>query len=160
MGMSFSIYVGPMAVCKITKVLHVCEVRTCSNADCKRHKKELLSNFCPSCGTAVSRSSFTVEANPNFQEMDKELDEALWEISRESSLKDQACYVPNKKREGEPKRSTVFYTDTSAQFVTDLPVAEETAWFASSFDTELKILAKAYGSENVEIKWGIFPLYS
>lgn len=158
MGMSFSVYVGPMAVCQVKKIPTVFEDQICPNTECEQHK--LTDNFCPSCGTAASTHSYTLEVNPDFQDMAIELDDALWEISRESSLRDQAYHVPNKKRAGESLRTTMFSIGADTAAVTDLPVAEETAWFKSAFEAEIKILEKAYGSENVEIKWGVYPLYS
>jgi hypothetical protein len=67
----------------------------------------------------------------------------------------QRCFIPNKERPGQPRRTMFILNDCeAAEDWTSVSHEKEIAWFITKFKKELKALAKHYGKQPT-IRWGL-----
>lgn len=152
MGLQATLYIGPYAVCEVTPVPRVFQVRSCPALMCKKPKPtepmdNISADFCDSCGCRISLNEITVERSPSpFDALgESERLSPVWASKGEKLI----YFICN---EGNQARKFILEIGAHVDFH-DYSIGEETRWFDQRYAVELEGLAKTYG--NFAIRWGI-----
>jgi hypothetical protein len=169
MGIDYSVYVGPYVKCTNPLVEVESSIRTCTNPVCKTYKNQiwdLTAKYCRECGspigeTAIKKSNTKVNASELYEHGVKEQlhmagRESGWEeLKRKDAEID--IWIANVKRP-EADCGINFDPKSDRKYIdlTHHSKIDSIEQFTDAFYKEITQLREAYGSDNVEVKWGIF----
>lgn len=160
MGTYYSVHLGPYVVCNNHKVAAKQSVRSCTNAACgqygiRRYDSNVM--FCDKCGSpigiiSVEKEQYAIDTyalSMNFKEM-------LFNPITEDNTD---IWMPNRYRPGE-KEGTVrpYKVEQGGDHIVPVStgmIMDELQEFLDFYKEAVTELRKAYGEENVEIKWGM-----
>ena len=163
MGLDYTVYVGPYVKC-INPLVDVEEkYRACTNPVCKSFKKQTSeSGFCKDCGQPIGTITRTKKkAKVSAWELREQINERLANVNTEypwDELKrpdaEVDIWISNINGKGgdrfDPKSESKYFD------LTNFDIGREMETFGIDFHKEIGQLVAAYGSENIEIRWGVF----
>jgi hypothetical protein len=159
MGMSYSVYCGPAAVCKPGKI-NVKKIEKMICPDCspiKEFLSQVLSEpkrFCPACGTRLVDITYMSEDEQASSDVIEAVDDALWPGNHQEG---EQIYIPNARRPNRPRNFTYSsHGDAETQTLTPHQVAAEVDWFRHAYSPELIVLSELFGADNVVVKFVMF----
>ena len=174
MSIDYTVHVGPYVKCANPFVEQDEKSKGCTNPVCQFYKKliHMLQNslghgvatFCQGCGQPISEwatKKITTKVNSSelFEfEMNQRLCMAATEYGFKELKNEKSkieIWIANVKRpycgvNFDPKETNNYFD------LTNHNSKEEMEGFLASFAIEIDKLEKAYGKNNVEVKWGIF----
>jgi hypothetical protein len=161
------IYIGTYLECKTLPEKVIDTYKTCKSIECKNFNfnnyrlQEYI--FCPSCGKPLEkvieeREGFNYE-NINHYQLFKDAGLHNHIVCQMTRYDGNTLFRPASRDANE--RQT-YFDDHSAEdcfFSYDYESADlisnEKEWFKKEFEKEIEILTKAFGENNVRIKWGV-----
>lgn len=161
--MSRSYYLGPYVETRSPMGPETVAMTSCTNTSCEVNRKRMPRErgFCNRCGSPVDmiryeRQAETVDAD----EVRSLLGEALMDWG--AGTEGRRVWTPNLTDRGEPRRFEVEpegETGAAPLDAEDLPDRERD-WLRAAFAAELGVLTKAYGAENVQVRWGLVWMWT
>lgn len=158
-----SYYLGPYVETRCPMVSSARTAQGCTNTACEVHTQnlELAGLFCSNCGERRGPVTYhEQEPAVDAAEVYKILGEAMtdWRTDTDGV----SAWTPNLTDRGEPRRFEVEpqgETGATPLDAEDLPDRERD-WLRSAFAAELGVLTKAYGTENVRVRWGLVWMWT
>lgn len=164
MGVDYSVCLGPYVECEVFLQEVTRAMRTCPKEDCPQHKQHMYREFCDRCGSPISTMDYTCKDYyaKNWPSVDEMNDDAWDEFNNyftSISLHPYEIYVPNTTFKNIENRKSLWFdpcsVDEIVQPVDSELIEKELAAFKEQFAEQIKQLEDWYGSENVNIKWGL-----
>lgn len=163
MGMDLSVGIMPYLFIK-NNVYDVEKVNlACLNTACGGYKKITNNKFCPHCGQEVGTFNTTEKAHKRIYDvfLENELQEdVMYEVDITGLKKEESIVIGNYRS---PFNNWIDTYESKAQELdveNPLQIKEQLKWFKEYYAKPIEALKKAYGEENVEIKFGIISYWS
>jgi len=166
MSVDRRIFIGPYLHCKVKTVPHKTTWKECVAERCGRFGSHRIAGritYCTECGNKLAIRTRTDKSKVVNETFDKDLlevvDDRLSEICFEFPVKGSCIFIPNRDwpREfciGRESTGEVLRLDTAA-----VDSKSETAWFKEAYQEEIEQAGEIYGSDNVDIRWGVLQDY-
>lgn len=166
MSVDCQVYCGPYVECKPQVITGRTQKRGCINEHCTRYGVSTIDTYCPKCGTKIGNCSKETTTNVQDQDtIDNDLSVLIPLINEviEGMTKLHIYVVPScYDAEKENVRKHIGEFDTRTEFamreINGEIVAAETNFVKELAD--LETLQKAYGADNVVVKWGVLNYLS
>ena len=163
MSTDYTVHLGPYVICQNSLVDSVSTRRACTNRKCRLHTHDYFDKshkFCTLCGTKIDEVKFNLrDKKVSGHELQEEMDEKLIVLGIDCSTldKNDDIWVSNIRRPKNKRKLSFDPKFDGEQYIEITPelMAEEISEFVDQFRDEISILRKAYGLENVTIKWGL-----
>ena len=172
MGVKRTIYLGPYIEVRSPKKTETTDL-------CKNPKKcpspvvevrPVVDAFCSVCGVELKGRISEYQRRPDFIEIlgntesltscidncGKSPPENAFGSKHDELFLD--CLVP--KIASKIFERGDFWLQDDAQDMTDLMVGNEAQWMRKAYKSEISILRKTFGSENVRVRWGFLSYWS
>ena len=154
MSVSSTTYIGPYIkvynpITQDIKIYNGCKMPKCVN-----YNKHVVSKFCPECGQGTSNVSVPTTTRVQF-DVYEAFDDNLCEVFGEykpDELKDYLIFHSNIKGFGASFESS---NDTFLFNISRADINTVVFKFIAKFKNEIAKLHKIFGSDNVEIKYGV-----
>jgi len=161
MGLSYSLYIGPYIQCTEIATPYEINKRACWNRQCSQAEQSVWDNeklFCSKCGNAIENKKISKVGNQcreAWEDMVTEYKEHLYPVNSPQKS-NHIIMVPNIQMKT-ISRSLAFNTrsDSINVEVTPQSITDELKNFKTEMNSEIAIVEKYWGKENVTIKWGI-----
>ena len=166
MSVDYQVYCGPYVECKPQTVLGKTSRRACTNENCTRYGISTVDTYCPKCGGKIGNcSKDTVTDVQDQDEIDNDLSVLIPLINEviEGMTKSHLYVVPIcYDAEKENVRKDIGEFDARTEFeireINGEIIAAEISFVKDLPDMET--LQKAYGVDNVVVKWGVLNYLS
>lgn len=155
MGSSLSVKLTPYINIKKIKSIDIPKVkRICPNHPTFKAKDE---KFCPNCGAEIINQEYTIseplQPYKVFQAADLEEDE-LWSVSYLEGILEPNQHPPNSFDVEEESSGEINLLNNQMRMLTQVE------WFKDKYANYIEALNNAYGSENIEVCWGLLHYWS
>jgi hypothetical protein len=167
MSIDYTVHVGPYVECTNPFVEIDVKKRGCTNPICQLYKNAMsqygVAAFCQGCGQPIGEWTIKKRGTKtNSSETHDEMGEQLYRAATEYGFKELKnenaeieIWIANVKRPNcgvdfDPKCENHYFD------LTEHNHEEEIEGFLASFAVEIDKLEKAYGKNNVKVKWGVF----
>jgi len=161
MSLDYTTYLGPYLQCKVSKTDSMTTRRTCTNSACPNQNGHMNSKFCYECGSPIGDVGFIVKANKVdsgdireaiHNDMCPPGGEYFYKLSRDQGID---IWIGNLYR---TKNSRPFSFDREESQL--IPIGAgvmkgEIDEFVAQYAKQIEVIEKAYGKDNVELKWGL-----
>lgn len=163
MGSHYRVFVGPYVRCDVKTSPATREVNTCSDEDCRFRRQggsiDKDASFCPKCGSPAELVTYEIEGRVRAEVSPGDVVEggggALTQFNAENAEDGVHLFVPNRHW----PRKFVFECGGSdvGEIIADVVSlsVEETAWFKETFDGAIAFCRQTYGSDKVQVRWGV-----
>lgn len=164
MGIRYSVYCGPAAVCipgkKETLLQKSAHCLKCSplpsvlsEAPAKGKAK-----FCSECGSPLKDISYLALTEQSEWDVTEKTKEALYSLNTEGGDEKNHVFAANQRRNA--PRDFDYENRTEVTELTPQDITAELDWFRYNFAAELKTLNEIYGEQNVAVKFVIIGRWS
>lgn len=180
MGIYANTYVGPYATAKFafkeSKKTTTTQKKLCTNKECDgsiSKKANFLAGakFCPKCGSPVVDTPVTTTKKQKQQTVDrhdltnvKDLTNPAGDYFYQMMIDMSSdIWIPNLYPNDTVPRPNMDFSPRDTNVLLEIKPAgilAEIDWFEKSFAADLNVIRKAYGPENVEVKWGVINTLS
>lgn len=160
MGTYYSVHLGPYVVCKNHQITIKATVRSCTNVACSNYGIERYDAkvmFCDKCGSPIGIISVDRRRDRIDQySLSMKFEEMLYNpINQEND----DIWMPNRYRPGEKEGKVRQYkVEQGGDHIVPVStgmIMDELQEFLGFYKDAIVELRKAYGDENVEVKWGM-----
>lgn len=159
MGVYYSTYLGPYIEAKnsreeVTKTRRSCTKRLCILHETSIYDPKVM--FCATCGSPIGETTYEKgEPKVCAWEMAEKHDLSCADTSQIGTVPDETdIYTGNKVIKPDRCMSWEARSEKVLE-ITPQMVADETEKFIKDYATSIVALKKAYGEDNVTVKWGV-----